>query len=69
MFRLNRQDFLDLYDITIKCENNQELRAHKCILVARLEYFRLMFSHNWSEVIFFILKTFFFLILKCFCFC
>lgn len=50
VFRLNRQECPDLYDITIKCENNREIKAHKCILVARMEYFRLMFSHNWSEV-------------------
>lgn len=48
--RLNRHAFTDLYDVTIKCSNNMEIKAHKCVLVARLEYFSLMFSHSWAEV-------------------
>lgn len=43
-----------------------EIKAHKCVLVARLEYFSLMFGHSWAEVslaaIFFIL---FILIIFC----
>lgn len=38
------------YDITIKLEENKEIRAHKAILVSRLEYFKMMFIHSWSEV-------------------
>lgn len=38
------------YDITIKLEDNKEIRAHKAILVSRLEYFKMMFIHSWSEV-------------------
>lgn len=45
----DRNGFKELYDIVIKCENNQEIYAHKCILVARLQYFEMMFSHRWSE--------------------
>lgn len=48
--RLNRHAFPELYDVTIKCANNMEIKAHKCVLVARLEYFSLMFSHSWAEV-------------------
>lgn len=48
--RLNRHAFPELYDVTIKCANDMEIKAHKCVLVARLEYFSLMFSHSWSEV-------------------
>lgn len=39
----------ELYDVRIVCENNQELSAHKCVLVARLEYFEMMFNHTWAE--------------------
>ncbi|XP_061394598.1 inhibitor of Bruton tyrosine kinase [Musca vetustissima] len=47
--RLRHTDFPNLYDIRIICENNVELPAHKCILVARLEYFEMMFTHTWAE--------------------
>ncbi|XP_013100750.2 inhibitor of Bruton tyrosine kinase [Stomoxys calcitrans] len=47
--RLKLTDFPNLYDIRIICENNIELPAHKCVLVARLEYFEMMFTHTWAE--------------------
>ncbi|XP_037949451.1 inhibitor of Bruton tyrosine kinase-like [Teleopsis dalmanni] len=47
--RLQRSDFPELYDVRIICGDNAELSAHKCILVARLEYFEMMFAHTWSE--------------------
>lgn len=47
--RLRLTDFPNLYDIRIICENNVELPAHKCVLVARLEYFEMMFTHTWAE--------------------
>lgn len=47
--RLRLTDFPNLYDIRIVCENNVELPAHKCVLVARLEYFEMMFTHTWAE--------------------
>ena len=47
--RLKRSDYPQFYDIRILCENNVELQAHKCVLVARLEYFEMMFTHTWSE--------------------
>lgn len=49
-FQLSRHDCPQLHDITLKCADNRELKAHKCILVARMEYFQLMFRNNWSEV-------------------
>ncbi|XP_055837019.1 inhibitor of Bruton tyrosine kinase [Episyrphus balteatus] len=46
---LKREDFPALYDVTIRCGGDVEINAHKCILVSRLEYFDLMFTHTWSE--------------------
>lgn len=48
----NRKDFSELCDVTIKCDHNQEIKAHKCVLVSRLEYFHMMFMNSWAEVSF-----------------
>lgn len=48
-FKLNRSSYPELYDITIKCANNREIKAHRCVLSTRLEYFNLMFNSSWSE--------------------
>lgn len=47
--QLSRTDHSELCDVTIKLERNDEIQAHKCILVSRLEYFNMMFIHNWAE--------------------
>ncbi|XP_065367472.1 inhibitor of Bruton tyrosine kinase [Calliphora vicina] len=47
--RLRLSDYQQFYDVRILCENNVELPAHKCVLVARLEYFEMMFTHTWAE--------------------
>ncbi|ALC41431.1 CG8060 [Drosophila busckii] len=47
--RLQRSAYPELYDVCIVCEDNKTLDAHKCILVARLEYFEMMFMHSWAE--------------------
>ncbi|XP_055379540.1 inhibitor of Bruton tyrosine kinase-like isoform X2 [Condylostylus longicornis] len=47
--RIKRLNFPELYDVKIKCANNQELLAHKCVLVTRLEYFNMMFTNSWCE--------------------
>lgn len=39
----------ELYDVTILLDDNQQLRAHKVILMMRIEYFKMMFYHSWSE--------------------
>lgn len=39
----------ELYDVTILLDENQKLRAHKVILMMRIEYFKMMFYHSWSE--------------------
>lgn len=51
----NRKGFPELYDVTIKCDHNQVIKAHKCVLVSRLEYFHMMFMNSWAEVRFFFL--------------
>ncbi|XP_036330764.1 inhibitor of Bruton tyrosine kinase [Rhagoletis pomonella] len=51
-FRFNRLyhgDFPELYDVRIISEGDAIIPAHKCILVARLEYFSMMFTHTWAE--------------------
>ena len=48
---LRRQDHQYLYDVRIRSEEGKELQAHKCVLVARLEYFHSMFCGSWVEVI------------------
>ena len=40
---------LKICDVIILTEDQIEFRAHKCILSARLEYFRSMFSMGWIE--------------------
>ena len=39
----------ELQDVTIICDNEEEVLAHKCVLVSRSEYFFSMFSSSWSE--------------------
>jgi len=43
------QNFPDCQDVTIVCDDNLEVFAHKCILVSRSEYFFSMFCSGWSE--------------------
>lgn len=45
----NHDDYQDLYDVTIKLGENKEIKAHKVILMQRMEYFKMMFFHTWSE--------------------
>lgn len=47
--KLNRLSYPELYDVTIKLADNAEIRAHRCVLSSRLEYFNLMFNSGWSE--------------------
>lgn len=48
-FVFNRLQFPHLYDITLKCADG-ELKAHRCILSSRMEYFGNMLSDRWSGV-------------------
>lgn len=47
--KLNRLSYPELYDVTIKLADNADIRAHRCVLSSRLEYFNLMFNSSWSE--------------------
>lgn len=46
----DRMQFPELYDVRIKTKHGKEIRAHKCMLVARMEYFANLFSIRWTEV-------------------
>ncbi|CAI9740066.1 inhibitor of Bruton tyrosine kinase-like [Octopus vulgaris] len=48
--KFDRSAFSVLSDVTIKCSDSKDqFKCHKCILVARSEYFRSMFSCVWRE--------------------
>ena len=47
--RWSRCDFEDLTDVIIISTDKKEFHAHKCMLSARLDYFRSMFSMGWIE--------------------
>ncbi|XP_053664710.1 inhibitor of Bruton tyrosine kinase [Anopheles marshallii] len=47
--KLRLDSYPELYDITIELQDDKKLRAHKCVLVARLDYFNMMFAHCWTE--------------------
>lgn len=49
ILKLNRLMYPELYDVTIRCADNKEIKAHRCVLSTRLEYFNLMFNSSWSE--------------------
>lgn len=46
----DRLSYPELCNVVIKCNGNETLRAHKCILSSRLDYFSNMFSIRWKEV-------------------
>lgn len=48
-FGLSMKNHPELCDVTIICDGDHEIYAHKCILVARSEYFFSMFSSSWTE--------------------
>lgn len=49
-FEYKHDSFKYLYDVNIKTIDNKIVKAHKCILAARLEYFNNLFSLRWNEV-------------------
>jgi hypothetical protein len=48
-FCFSRLTYRELYDCQIDCNNEQIIKCHKCILVARSEFFRNMFLGSWLE--------------------
>lgn len=55
--KFDRNSYQEYYDVRIKTKNGKELMAHKCVLVARMEYFGNLFSVRWAQVSIFICKT------------
>lgn len=51
VFRFDRNSYPELCDVIIKTKNEKQLMAHKCILIARSEYFNNLFSFRWTQVI------------------
>ncbi|CAN7986704.1 unnamed protein product [Ixodes hexagonus] len=47
--RFFRNKFQSLYDVTLVSSDNVEFPCHRCILIARLEYFNSMLSLGWVE--------------------
>eukprot|EP00106_Octopus_bimaculoides_P016613 XP_014784055.1 PREDICTED: inhibitor of Bruton tyrosine kinase-like [Octopus bimaculoides] len=48
--KFDRSAFSALSDVTIKCSDSKDqFKCHKCVLIARSEYFRSMFSCVWRE--------------------
>ena len=40
----------DMYDVSISSSDDVVIYCHKCVLVARLEYFHSMLASGWMEV-------------------
>lgn len=47
--KLFRNKFKDLHDVILVSSDNVQFPSHRCILVARLEYFSCMLSLSWAE--------------------
>ncbi|XP_058422696.1 inhibitor of Bruton tyrosine kinase isoform X5 [Diceros bicornis minor] len=47
--KLNQKKCSFLCDVTMKSVDGKEFPCHKCVLCARLEYFRSMLSSSWIE--------------------
>ncbi|XKL59654.1 hypothetical protein PGB90_000670 [Kerria lacca] len=47
--KFNRSKLKNLYDIKLKSQDGKIFSAHKCILIARMQYFKSMLSGNWIE--------------------
>lgn len=50
IIRMQRKLFPEFHDVELKPENGKTIKAHKCVLSARLPYFNSMFLKGWSEV-------------------
>ncbi|XP_041354992.1 inhibitor of Bruton tyrosine kinase-like isoform X2 [Gigantopelta aegis] len=47
--KFERTKLSELHDVCIKADDNTTVHCHKCILVARLEYFHSMLGSGWIE--------------------
>jgi hypothetical protein len=49
--RFTRKAFPELFDVTLKNQDGYTVRAHRCILIARMEYFHsMLYANSWIEV-------------------
>ncbi len=48
--RYSRKSFPEFYDVSIKSEDGVEVSAHRCILSARLDYFRFLLNSIWFQL-------------------
>ena len=46
----NRSLLSQWCDVTLLTSDNMKVKAHKCVLTARMEYFRTMLTGHWFEV-------------------
>ncbi|KAK3098977.1 hypothetical protein FSP39_024899 [Pinctada imbricata] len=49
VLKFDRYKFKDLHDVSIASTDNVIIQCHKCVLVARLEYFHSMLASGWME--------------------
>lgn len=49
-FKFDRHNFPELCNVTLRTMDNKIVKVHKCILVAKMEYFNNLFSMRWKEV-------------------
>lgn len=47
--KFSRNSFPELYDCQIELNNEQTIQCHKCLLIARSEFFRNMLLGSWLE--------------------
>lgn len=47
--QFNRKNLINLYDVKLLSEDKKEFNCHRCVLVARSEYFHNMLASNWIE--------------------
>ncbi|EFA06701.1 inhibitor of Bruton tyrosine kinase [Tribolium castaneum] len=45
--QFDKTSFVEFSDVTIKCTDGKQLKAHKCILAAQSDYFSNLFSTRW----------------------
>ncbi|CAH0551472.1 unnamed protein product [Brassicogethes aeneus] len=47
--KFDMRSFPEHWDVVIKCRDDKIIKAHRCIMAARLEYFANMFSMRWGK--------------------
>ncbi|KAJ8314789.1 hypothetical protein KUTeg_006939 [Tegillarca granosa] len=47
--KFDRKRWTELYDVQIQSDDEKVIHCHKCVIVARLEYFHSMLASGWIE--------------------